>query len=85
MDTDGVTAVVRPARQQDLTGIFGVMKQVAAYGHHVVAKRLAAEIEQTDVLLRHNEMETRTFFIAAVEGHAVGWLHVSAPRLAELS
>lgn len=81
---DGVTAVVQPARQQDITGIIGVITQVAAEGRHVVAKRLAAELEQTDVLLRHNESETRTFFVATVDEDAVGWLHLSAPQLEEM-
>lgn len=85
VEADGVTAVVRLAQQQDLTGIVGVIEQVAAEGHHVVAKRLAEEVTRTDVLLRHNESRTRTFFVATVDEDAVGWLHVSAPQLEELS
>lgn len=84
VDLGGVTAVVQPARQQDITGIIGVITQVATGGHHVVAKRLAAELEQTDVLIRHNESQTRTFFVATVDEDAVGWLHLSAPQLEEL-
>jgi GNAT superfamily N-acetyltransferase len=84
VDADGLTAVVRPARQQDITGIVGVIRSVAGEGDHLVAKRLARDLERTDVLLRHNESETRTFFVATVEEDAVGWLHVAAPGLPEM-
>jgi GNAT superfamily N-acetyltransferase len=84
VDTGEVTAAIRPARQQDITGIIGVIRTVAAGGNHIVAKRLAEDLDRTDVLLRHNESETRTFFVATVDEDAVGWLHVAAPGLPEM-
>jgi GNAT superfamily N-acetyltransferase len=84
VDLDGVTAEVRPARQEDITGVIGVVRTVAAEADNVVAARLAEQVGRDDVLLRHNEEESRVFFVATVEGDAVGWLHVEAlkyPRM----
>lgn len=84
VDLDGVEAEVRPARQEDITGIIGVIEAVAGETDHAVAARLAEQVGRDDVLLRHNEEESRVFFVATVEGDAVGWLHVEAlehPRM----
>ena len=78
VDLDGVEAEVRPARQEDITGIVGVIETVAGETDHAVAARLAEQVGRDDVLLRHNEAESRVFFVATVEGDAVGWLHVEA-------
>jgi GNAT superfamily N-acetyltransferase len=84
VDLDGVEAEVRPARQEDITGIIGVVEAVAGETDHAVAARLAEQVSRDDVLLRHNETESRVFFVATVDGDAVGWLHVEAlvhPRM----
>jgi GNAT superfamily N-acetyltransferase len=84
VDLDGVEAEVRPARQEDITGVIGVVRAVADRADHAVAARLAEQVRRDDVLLRHNEEESRVFFVATVEGDAVGWLHVEAlkyPRM----
>jgi len=75
---------VRPARQEDLTGIVGVIRRVAEPGDHIVAETVAQEIDREDALLRHNEIESRMFFVATVEDEVVGWVHVRAPELAKL-
>jgi len=84
VDLDGLAATVRPARQEDITGIVGVIETVAADEQYVVAARLAEEVTREDVLLRHNESEDRVFFVATVDEDAVGWLHVggvNAPHM----
>ncbi|MEF8840171.1 MAG: hypothetical protein V5A62_00905 [Haloarculaceae archaeon] len=86
VDLDGIEAdaEVRPARQEDITGVIGVIGAVAVEADHAVAARLAEQVGRDDVLLRHNEEESRVFFVATVEGDAVGWLHVEAlkyPRM----
>jgi GNAT superfamily N-acetyltransferase len=84
VDLDGVEAQIRPARQEDITGVIGVIRAVAGKADHAVAARLAEQVGRDDVLLRHNEEESRVFFVATVEGDAVGWLHVEAlkyPRM----
>jgi GNAT superfamily N-acetyltransferase len=78
VDLDGVDATVRPARQEDITGIVGVIETIATEGDYVVAARLAEKVRHDEVLLRHNESENRVFFVATVDDETVGWLHVSA-------
>jgi ribosomal protein S18 acetylase RimI-like enzyme len=73
-----VEAVVRPARQEDIAGIVGVVETVANEGDYVVAKRLAADVEREEVLFRQNERAGRVFFVATVDDEVVGWLHVEA-------
>jgi ribosomal protein S18 acetylase RimI-like enzyme len=84
VDVEGIEAAVRPARQEDITGIVGVIETVADVESYVVAARLAEEVTRDDVLLRHNESEDRVFFVATVDDDTVGWLHVGgvkAPRM----
>jgi len=84
VDLDGIAATVRPARQEDLTGIVGVIETVASEERYVVAARLAEEVTRDEVLLRHNESENRVFFVVTVDDDAVGWLHVggvNAPNM----
>lgn len=76
VDLGDLTATVRPARQEDITGIVGVIETIATGDSYVVAAKLAEEVSTDDVLLRHNETEDRVFFVATVDGDAVGWLHV---------
>jgi len=73
-----VDATVRPARQEDITGIVAVVESIAEEGDYAVAQRLVDEVTRDDVLLRHNESENRVFFVATVDDDAVGWLHVEA-------
>ena len=80
VDLDGVEGTVRPARQEDITGIVGVIETVASVDSYVVAGRLAEEVTREDVLLRHNESEDRVFFVATVSDDIVGWLHVGGTK-----
>lgn len=81
---NGMEATVRPARQEDLTGIVGVIETIAAVDTYVVASRLAEEINREGVLLRDNESESRVFFVATVNDDAVGWLHVEGTQFPEM-
>lgn len=78
VSADGVKALIRPARQEDIAGIVGVIESVAAGGSYVVAARLADRIDRDEVLLRHNEDEQRVFFVATVADETIGWLHLEA-------
>jgi GNAT superfamily N-acetyltransferase len=84
VDVDGLEATVRPARQEDLSGVVAVIRTIAADDSYVVASRLAEEIDQEGVLLRHNENERRVVFVATVEDDAVGWLHVEGTQFPEM-
>ncbi|THE66271.1 GNAT family N-acetyltransferase [Salinadaptatus halalkaliphilus] len=76
---------IRPARQEDLTGIVGAIRQVASEKTYIEAESVADEIDHQDTLLRHNELESRMFFVATVEDEVVGWVHLYAPELEKLS
>jgi len=78
------TFTVRPARQKDLTGIVGAMRQVVERGTYIVAETVAQELDHQEALLRHNEIESRMFFVATVNDEVVGWVHINAPELAKL-
>jgi len=84
VDIDGLEATVRPARQEDLSGVVAVIQTIAADSTYVVASRLADEINREGVLLRHNENESRVVFVATVEDDAVGWLHVEGTQFPEM-
>jgi len=76
---------IRPARQEDLGGIVGAIRQVAAEKTYIVAESVADEVDHESALLRHNELESRMFFVATVGKEVVGWVHLNAPELEKLS
>jgi len=76
---------IRPARQEDLTGIVGAIRQVAEEKTYIEAETVADEIDHESALLRHNELESRMFFVATVDDDVVGWVHIHAPELEKLS
>lgn len=84
VEIDGLEATVRPARQEDITGIIGVIKTVASVDTYVVAARLADKIDRDQVLLRHNETEDRIFFVVTVDNDTIGWLHIEAEQFPKM-
>jgi ribosomal protein S18 acetylase RimI-like enzyme len=76
---------IRPARQEDLAGIVGAIRQVAEEGTYIEAETVAQEVDHDQALLRHNELESRMFFVACVSEEVVGWVHLNAPELDKLS
>ncbi len=81
---DGIECVIRPARQEDLAGIVGAIKSVAAPSIHIVAETVARELDRDEALLRHNDVESRMFFVATVDEEIIGWVHLNAPEIAKL-
>ena len=82
---DDLAFHIRPARQEDLTGIVGAIRQVAEEKTYIVAETVADEIDHENTLLRHNDLESRMFFVATVDDDVVGWVHLHAPELEKLS
>ncbi|PSP76911.1 GNAT family N-acetyltransferase [Halobacteriales archaeon QS_1_68_20] len=76
---------IRPARQEDLSGIVGAIRQVAQQGIYIEAESVAQAIDHEGALLRHNELQSRMFFVATVGDDVVGWVHLYAPELEKLS
>ena len=75
---------IRPARQEDLSGILGVIEQVASRRTYIEAETVAEQLSHEDALIRHNDLDTRMFFVATVDDEVVGWCHVEAPELEKL-
>jgi ribosomal protein S18 acetylase RimI-like enzyme len=69
---EDVEFTIRPARQDDLAGIVGAIRQVTEGMTYVVAESVADELDHENVLLRHNELESRMFFVATVEDSEAG-------------
>ena len=49
------------------------------------AETVADVVESEDVLLRHNDVEKRVFFVATVHGDVIGWIHINAPTVEKLA
>ncbi|MFB6084078.1 MAG: N-acetyltransferase family protein [Halorientalis sp.] len=84
-EEDDVEYTIRQARQADMSGIVGVMRSAIDAGTYVVAESVADMIDHEEVLLRHNELESRMFFVACVDGDVVGWVHLEHPEMDKLS
>ena len=84
-ETSDIEFRIRPARQEDLAGIVGAIRQVAEERTYIVAESVADEIDHQEALLRYNELEARMFFVGTVNGDVVGWVHVRGPELDKLS
>ncbi len=82
---DNLTFIIRPAKQQDLNGIVGVMRQVAEENDYLVAESVVDLLDHEEVVFRHNDLESRIFFVATVDEEVVGWVHLRSPNYEKLS
>lgn len=82
---DGIEVTIRQAREDDLTGLVGVIREALADKTYIEGETIADIVESENVLLRHNELQTRIFFVATVRNDVVGWVHINAPELEKLS
>ncbi len=82
--TANIDFEVRPARQEDFSGIVGVIRQVATERTYIEAETVAEQLDHEEALIRHNDLDTRMFFVATVEDEVVGWCHVQSPELSKL-
>ncbi len=81
---DGREVTVRPARQEDISGVVGVMRQVADEKRYIVAEDVARQLS-ADSALVHGDLEDRRFFVAAVDDEVVAWCGVERPQLEKLA
>jgi len=82
---EGVEFEIRRARQRDLAGLVGAIRQVAEDGRYIEAETVADVVDHEEVLLRYDDLEWRIFFVAAVDEEVVGWVHLNAPQMEKLS
>ncbi|MFC7057099.1 bifunctional helix-turn-helix transcriptional regulator/GNAT family N-acetyltransferase [Halovenus salina] len=79
-----VSFTIRQAREEDLTGLVGAIRQAIGGGQYARAETVADVVDNEGVLLRHNEVESRIFFVACVGGEVVGWVHLKHVDLDKL-
>ena len=84
-EADDVEFTIRQAREEDLTGLVGAIRQAIGGGAYVDAETVADVVDSEGVLLRHNDIESRIFFVATVNGEVVGWVHLKHPEVEKLS
>ncbi len=82
--TEKVSFTIRQAREEDLTGLVGAIRQAIGGGEYVRAETVADVVDSEGVLLRHNEIESRIFFVACVNEEVVGWVHLKHVDLDKL-
>jgi ribosomal protein S18 acetylase RimI-like enzyme len=82
---DGVEFTIRQAREDDLSGLVGAIRSALADRTYIVGETVADVVDHENVLLRHNEVESRVFFVATVGGDVVGWVNLNHPEVAKLS
>jgi len=83
--TEEVEFTIRQARQEDLTGLVGAIRAAIGSGEYVDAETVADVIDSEGVLLRHNDIESRIFFVATVDNDVVGWVHLKLPETKKLN
>jgi ribosomal protein S18 acetylase RimI-like enzyme len=81
---DDLEFIIRQARQEDLTGLVGAIREAIGGGGYVDAETVADVVDSEGVLLRHNELESRIFFVACVDDEVVGWVHLKHPESRKL-
>jgi len=81
---DGLEYTIRPAREEDLTGLVGAIREAIGEKTYVVAETMADVLDHQNVLLRHNALESRMFFVATVGDEVVGWVHINRPEMEKL-
>ncbi len=81
---EGLEVTIRRAREDDLTGLVGAIREALSDRSYIEGETIADVVESENVLLRHNEVHSRVFFVATVHGDVVGWVHVNAPELEKL-
>jgi len=83
-EKEDISFTIRQARQEDLTGLVGAIRAAIGDGEYVLAESVADVIDNEGVLLRHNEIESRMFFVATVNDEVVGWVHLKHRELRKL-
>lgn len=82
---DSVEFTIRQAHENDLTGLVGAIRKAIDDKTYIVAENIADIVDHENVLLRHNDLESRIFFVATVNGDVVGWVHITSPEIEKLN
>lgn len=80
----GTEVTIRPARQADISGIIGVIRQIAGEKRYIVAEDVGQQLSG-DSALMDTDLEDQRFFVACVDDEVVGWCGVETPTLEKLA
>lgn len=84
-EADGHTVTIRAAQEVDLDRLVDAIHEVADEGTYIEAETVADVIDHEEVVMRHNEIHSRMFFVATIEDDVVGWVHLDLPEAEKLS
>jgi ribosomal protein S18 acetylase RimI-like enzyme len=79
-----MTVTVRRARQEDISGVIGVMRQVTSEKRYVVAESVEQQLSG-DSTLMDTDLENQHFFVATVDDEVIGWCGLDIPEMDKLS
>lgn len=82
--TKGGPYTIRPARNADFDDLVDTIRAVTAEGAYVVAETIAEQLLYDETITRHNTVDARVFFVAAVDETVVGWTHLDLPQVEKL-
>jgi ribosomal protein S18 acetylase RimI-like enzyme len=83
-EVDGMTVTVRQARQEDISGVIGVIRQVTSEKRYVVAESVEQQLSGDSTLVR-TDLENQHFFVATVDDEVIGWCGLEIPEMEKLS
>jgi len=84
-DANDLVYTIRAAEQRDLSGLVGVIREVAREGTYIEAETVADLLDHEEVILRHTEVRSRMVFVACVDDEVVGWVHLDLPETEKLA
>ncbi|EJN59027.1 GNAT family N-acetyltransferase [Halogranum rubrum] len=84
-EADGTEFTIRLPQEVDLDRLVDAIHEVAEEGTYIEAETVADVIDHEEVILRHNDVRSRMFFVATVEDDVVGWVHLDLPEAEKLS
>jgi len=83
-EADGMEVTIRGARQEDISGIVGVIRQVTRERKYVVAESVEQQLSG-DSTLMDTDLENQRFFVATVDDEVIGWCGLEIPEMDKLS
>lgn len=85
IETEAGSLTIRQASQEDLEGLVDAITEIVESGDYVRAESVADILDNEGVVLRQNDIESRIFFVAALEDAVVGWVHLDHRELEKLN
>lgn len=83
---DGLDVTIRRATEDDLSGLVGAIREALADRAYIEGETVADIVESENVLLRHNDVQKRIFFVATDDDDdVIGWIHLNAPNIEMLA